>query len=75
VIVGFRLKPGRDDALISWLDSLPEKDRSYHIRETLRANLRAPMPTAKVADKAECPPLPASNIDDIEAALDSWASV
>lgn len=32
----FRLKPGRDQDLITWLDSLGEGERSFFIRNTLR---------------------------------------
>ncbi len=34
--IGFRLKPGRDDDLIEWLEGLWSNDRSYYIRESLR---------------------------------------
>ncbi len=39
VRVSFRLKPGRDDSIIDWLESLSEHDRSYYVREGLRAYL------------------------------------
>ncbi len=39
MFIAFRLKPGRDDDLIAWLESLGAGDQSYHIRETLRRNL------------------------------------
>ena len=37
--VGFRLKAGRDDLIIKWLESIGEYDRSYYIREALRSYL------------------------------------
>ena len=37
--VSFRLKTGRDDDLISWVERISANDRSYHIRETLRGSL------------------------------------
>jgi len=39
--VAFRLKPGRDDMIIDWLNSLGDNDKSYHIREALRSYLLA----------------------------------
>jgi hypothetical protein len=39
MFIAFRLKPGRDDDLIEWAESLGAGDQSYHIRETLRRNL------------------------------------
>ena len=38
--VCFRLKRGRDDVIIKWLEGLGKDDRSYYIREGLRAYLR-----------------------------------
>ena len=37
--IGFRLKKGRDDIIINWLETFGENDRSYHIREALRSYL------------------------------------
>lgn len=37
--INLRLKPGRDDDLIAWWNSIPEGDRSYFLRETLRRGL------------------------------------
>ncbi len=34
-----RLTEGRDEDLIAWLESLPDRDRSAAIRHTLRAGL------------------------------------
>ncbi len=42
--VSFRLKPGRDDAIIDWLESLGEHDRSYYVREGLRDYLNGKSP-------------------------------
>jgi hypothetical protein len=81
--VAFRLKAGRDDALINWIEDLPENDRSYHIREALRSNLQGqPRPvilgpfTAKAPnpEPSQLPALP-GNAEDIESALDNWIDV
>ena len=37
----FRLRQGRDDDLIQWLESLGEGERSHFIRQTLRRGLNA----------------------------------
>ncbi len=37
--IGFRLKKGRDDIIIDWLEAIGEYDRSYYIREALRSYL------------------------------------
>ncbi|MFA7468640.1 MAG: hypothetical protein WCY82_10290 [Desulfotomaculaceae bacterium] len=37
--INLRLKPGRDNDLIAWWNSIPEGDRSYFLRETLRRGL------------------------------------
>ncbi len=50
--VSFRLKPGRDDAIIDWLESLSEHDRSYYIRESLRAYLSGQSPQILSCKKA-----------------------
>ncbi len=42
--IGFRLKPGRDDLIINWLESVGENDRSYYIREALRNYLLGIVP-------------------------------
>ena len=79
--VAFRLKPGRDDALIDWINNLPEQDRSYHIREALRSNLQGQVITSRPIEinfaKPEVrslPPLP-GDAEDVEAALDDWLDV
>ena len=40
--LSFRLKPGKDDDLIKWLNGLPEQERSRFIREALRRGLSLP---------------------------------
>lgn len=35
----FRLKKGRDRDLIAWLESFGEGERSFHIRQALRAGI------------------------------------
>ena len=37
--ISVRLKPGRDDEIIKWLEHVGSNDRSYHIREALRGFL------------------------------------
>lgn len=45
----FRLKPGRDDELIQWLESLGKGERSCFIRKALREAVeRKPAETTKV---------------------------
>jgi len=39
--VTFRLRPGRDDDLIAWLESMGEGERSYFIRQVLRRGLNS----------------------------------
>jgi hypothetical protein len=79
--VAFRLKEGRDDALINWIENLPERDRSYHIREALRSNLqgqpRQVIQAAPFVAKVVNPEIPAlpGNAEDIESALDNWIDV
>ncbi len=41
MFIAFRLKPGRDDDLIRWVESLGNGDQSYYIRESLRRDLNA----------------------------------
>ncbi len=41
MFIAFRLKPGRDDDLIRWLESLGSGDQSYYIRESLRRDLNS----------------------------------
>ena len=78
----FRLKPGRDDDLISWLEALGEGERSYCIRQTLRRGLSGTVTPAlsRVPIAAAEEPLrpvkqePIETApDDIEAKLDRLA--
>jgi len=39
VRVTIRLRPNRDDDLLTWLESVPERQRAGHIRQTLRIGL------------------------------------
>ena len=39
-IVAFKVKPGRDDDLIKWLEEIGEGERSFFIRQALRAVIR-----------------------------------
>lgn len=78
MFIAFRLKLGRDDDLINWIQSTGEGDRSYHIRQAIRQGLlpQAPAPTytairikpRKVEDAKQ-----EVNEADLEAALDAWS--
>ena len=59
--VGFRLKPGRDDHLIAALKSLPEYERSFYIRQALRAYFGGSrsLPDAPITREAAREPEPA----------------
>lgn len=52
----FRVKAGRDDLIIEWLDSIGERDRSYYIREALRDYLTTVTPLSNPSTR-----LPASS--------------
>ncbi len=58
--IGFRLKPGRDDDLIRWVESLGNGDQSYYIRESLRRDLNA----QKGGGNYALPPSPSPVIDN-----------
>ena len=49
MFVAFRLKEGRDDELIQWLQSLGERDRSYNIREAMKAYLNGGTTCASIS--------------------------
>lgn len=34
--ISFRVRPGRDDQIIEWLDSLPQDEKGVFIRQALR---------------------------------------
>jgi hypothetical protein len=36
----FRLKPGRDDEIIQWLNSRSKRERSFFIREALKKHVK-----------------------------------
>jgi hypothetical protein len=59
----FRLVPGRDDHLISWLNDLEPRRRSQAIRHALRAYLEARRPPSDGRTHHEDP--------DLAAALDA----
>jgi hypothetical protein len=59
----FRLRPGQDDALIEWLDSLAPRRRSAAIREALYQHLAGRGGEGKGGEWAEDP--------DLAAALDA----
>jgi len=73
MFVAFRLKPGRDDDLISFINNTGEGDRSYHIREKLRQGLfmeAAPLPAFKIKPKQAKEQAP--EVLDLEKNLEEW---
>jgi len=44
----FRLKPERDQALINWLNSLGEGERSFLIRQALRHAINNQIPISQI---------------------------
>ena len=73
MFVAFRLKPGRDDDLISFINNAGEGDRSYHIREALRQGLfreAAPIPAVKIKPKQAKEQAP--EVLDLEKNLEEW---
>jgi hypothetical protein len=71
----FRLKPGRDSDLITWLEGFEPGDRSYYIRQAIRQGIQTPARQAPVevsikpkAAAEEIRPEPA----DLDSALDNW---
>ncbi len=73
MFIAFRLKPGRDDDLISWINNAGEGDRSYHIREVLRQSLfrqATPLPDIKINPKQAKEAAPVKV--DLEKNLEEW---
>ncbi len=58
MFIAFRLKPGRDNDLIEWLESLGTGDKSYFIRESLRRDLNS----QKGGGNYALPPSPSPDI-------------
>ena len=74
MFIAFRLKPGRDDDLIAWVNSLGQDERSYNIRQALRGNTGPVSEPVRVKPKVipvKSEP-PTDNAGDIEKNLDSW---
>ena len=77
MLTRFRLKPGRDDDLITWLNNLDSGDRSYHtmkiLKKGLTASLRRPeAPAIKIAPNKVRNIKPPVNEVDLESAFESW---
>jgi len=73
MFIAFRLKPGRDDDLISWIYGAGDGDRSYHIREALRQGLLSqatPLPDIKIDPKQAKEAAPVEV--DLEKNLKEW---
>ncbi len=76
MFVGFRLKKGRDDAIITWLNSVETNDRSYHIREALRQNFGNEKPKVTTQSSnlniKELNNNNNNNNNNVESNLDNW---
>ncbi len=70
MFIAFRLKPGRDDDLIAWMQTLGVDERSAGIRQALRGNVSRQSPTVKIQPKQVTEREQVSN--DVEKNLDSW---
>ncbi len=75
MFIAFRLKPGRDDDLIAWINTLGVDERSAGIRQALRGNATRvevetlpPLPKKIEPKQAE----PVARQVDIEKNLDGW---
>jgi predicted DNA-binding protein len=78
MFIAFRLKPGRDDDLIKWAESLGAGDKSYYIREAIRQGLfritYAPIcPSVRIEAKQVGESQTEVNEADLDAALDAWS--
>ncbi len=74
MFIAFRLKEGRDDDIISWVESLGERDRSYSIRQALKEHLSEPHSPVLVK-KHRFPkekPVETQNDVNVDENLDSW---
>ena len=77
MFVAFKLKKGRDQDLIAWIDSLDEGDRSYHIREVLRRgiNIQAPYPLSAIKiQPKQAKETELENVD-LDKNLQAWVDV
>lgn len=81
MFIAFRLKPGRDDDLIAWVNTLGVDERSAGIRQALRGNLtRVEVETfphrehrQSIAEVKKIEPRQVDPVTpDIESNLDSW---
>ena len=72
MFIAFRLKPGRDDDLIAWVNSLGQDERSYNIRQALRGNTGPVSQPVRIKPKEIGHKPPADDAGDIEKNLDSW---
>ena len=77
VFIAFKLKKGRDQDLIAWIDSLDEGDRSYHIREVLRRGLSMQSPSQLLPIRIQ--PKQTINAEpekiDLDKNLQEWMTV
>jgi hypothetical protein len=76
VFIAFRLKPGRDDDLIAWIQNTGEGDRSYHIRQMIRQGLwqtpASSHTTVKLEPRKVGNAIQTVSERNLEAALDTW---
>ena len=74
MFIAFRLKPGRDDDLISWINSLGQDERSYNIRQALRGNISPVSQPVRIQPKVT-PNQTGEKLKDtgdLEANLNNW---
>lgn len=82
MFIAFRLKEGRDDAIINWIENLGEYDRSYSIRKALKTYLERPVnaqqPVSFSASSKDIPigefpeKVSVINDEDLEKKLGDW---
>lgn len=77
VFIAFKLKKGRDQDLIAWIESLGDGDRSYHIRELLRRGISMQVPTQLNPNKIQ--PKQTKSVEivkiDLDKNLQEWMTV
>jgi hypothetical protein len=75
VFIAFRLKSGRDDDLISWMNENSQGDRSYYIREAIRKGLcqqSVSFSINKIKIEPDREEVRAQELKDIENNLNKW---
>jgi len=72
MFIAFRLKPGRDDDLISWINSLGQDERSYNIRQALRGNISPVSQPVRIQPKVTTNHEKLIDTGNLEANLNNW---